>query len=64
MDLALGVRLARKHIKWYLANWDWAIDQESRHKLSTTDCINQQSRLLESVLRSSSYNISKTTQAA
>ena len=61
---ALGVRLARKHIKWYLAHWDWAIDQESRHKLSTTDCIEQQSDLLESVLGSSSYTLPNNTQAA
>ena len=61
---ALGVRLARKHIKWYLAHWDWAIDQESRHNLSTTDCIKQQSDLLELVLRSDSYTLPNNTQAA
>jgi tRNA-dihydrouridine synthase B len=34
---ALGVRLARKHIKWYLANWHTVISPELKTLICTTE---------------------------
>lgn len=33
----LGIRLARKHIKWYLSHWHAEIEPTLRHRISTTD---------------------------
>lgn len=41
----LGVRLARKHIKWYLAHWPEAIEQDLRLKISTTEDAGEQRAL-------------------
>ena len=38
----LGVKLARKHIKWYLQHWPIKIDQELRLGISTTEDCEQQ----------------------
>ncbi len=48
----LGVRLARKHIKWYLSHWDTPISQAQRLSISTTDSIAQQATLLDDFLSS------------
>ncbi len=49
----LGVRLARKHIKWYLAHWPIKCDIDHRNKLTTTDETEHQAALLEQFLYSS-----------
>lgn len=49
----LGVRLARKHIKWYLAHWPIQCEQDQRKNLTTTEEIQQQHTLLEKFLFSS-----------
>ena len=49
----LGVRLARKHIKWYLAHWPAVCLENHRKKLTTTENIRQQVGLLEEFLFSS-----------
>jgi len=46
----LGVRLARKHIKWYLAQWEHPIDDSERHAISTTESMYEQAALLERFL--------------
>ena len=50
---ALGLRLARKHIKWYLANWGREIKPELKTQICTTEDACEQRILLESFLRSS-----------
>lgn len=49
---SLGVRLARKHIKWYLSHWNSAVDLDSRLAISTTADTSEQLRLLVHTLRS------------
>lgn len=46
----LGVRLARKHIKWYLAHWDAPICDEQRQAISTTESTDNQTTLLDRFL--------------
>jgi tRNA-dihydrouridine synthase B len=46
----LGLKLARKHIKWYLQHWDTAIDIKLRNKISITEHPQQQLDLLEQFL--------------
>ena len=53
----LGLRLARKHIKWYLANWDVPIDPTLKTKISTTEDPLEQRQLVESFFRSTSLNL-------
>lgn len=48
----LGVRLARKHIKWYLAHWDSAMPQKLRDQINTTDDPVKQYALMEQFLLS------------
>ena len=43
----LGVKLARKHIKWYLANWEQECPADLRRKISTHEDAATQLRLLE-----------------
>jgi tRNA-dihydrouridine synthase B len=44
----LGVRLARKHIKWYLQHWEVAIEDALRQRITATeDCVEQQSLFIE-----------------
>jgi tRNA-dihydrouridine synthase B len=33
----LGVKLARKHLKWYLQYWPWELEATERRRLSTTE---------------------------
>ncbi len=47
---SLGVRLARKHIKWYLAHWDHPITGADRHAISTTESHREQAALLDQFL--------------
>ena len=47
---SLGVRLARKHIKWYLSHWPTDISAELRSHISTTEKALQQRQLLEQFL--------------
>lgn len=49
---SLGVRLARKHIKWYLAHWDTPIADSTKHAISTTENVHQQATLLDHFLTS------------
>ena len=49
----LGVKFARKHIKWYLQNWDSPIDSAYRRQITTTDETQQQLDLLCLFLESS-----------
>ncbi len=46
----LGVRLARKHIKWYLFHWPNTLSESARHEISTTEDASLQAHLLESFL--------------
>ena len=46
----LGLRLARKHIKWYLSHWPIEISAELRTQISTTENALQQRQLLEKFL--------------
>lgn len=50
----LGLRLARKHIKWYLANWDSTITTELRTRISTTENALEQRQLVADFFNSSS----------
>jgi len=49
----LGVRLARKHIKWYLAHWPSEISVALRSQLSTTEDATQQREMLDHFLKQS-----------
>lgn len=49
----LGVRLARKHIKWYLAHWPIQCEKQQQNNLTTTEDIQLQENLLEEFLFSS-----------
>lgn len=46
----LGIRLARKHIKWYLSHWSSAICAELKGQISTTEDAPLQRHLLENFL--------------
>ena len=46
----LGVKLARKHIKWYLQHWDHEIDLPTRASITTTEDPRVQRILLEEFL--------------
>jgi len=46
----LGVRLARKHIKWYLQHWDTAINEKDRQQINATDDPAVQYTLVETLL--------------
>ena len=46
----LGIKLARKHIKWYLQHWHVAINTELRTRILNTENANEQRILLESFL--------------
>jgi len=50
----LGIRLARKHIKWYLQYWDIAIPIELRNRISVSEQAAEQLDLLNRFLVSSS----------
>lgn len=49
----LGVRLARKHIKWHLAHWDNSMPQNMRDQINTTDDPLLQYALMEQFLLTS-----------
>ena len=49
----LGVRLARKHIKWYLEHWDEAVSNESRQAINMAEAPNRQIALVERLLMNS-----------
>lgn len=49
----LGLRLARKHIKWYLAHWPSEINVALRSQISTTEDALEQRKLLSRFLRQS-----------
>ena len=46
----LGVRLARKHIKWYLVHWDIEISNELRQQINCTEEPDVQLALVEQFL--------------
>jgi len=46
----LGVKLARKHIKWYLQYWEKPASEALRRKISTTERSNTQLALVERFL--------------
>lgn len=48
----LGVRLARKHIKWYLAQWEHPVSDQQRHAIGTTECSTEQASMLNQFLSS------------
>lgn len=49
----LGVRLARKHIKWYLSHWDTAINDAHRQAINACENPSEQLALIEEFLCSS-----------
>jgi tRNA-dihydrouridine synthase B len=49
----LGLRLARKHIKWYLANWSSEIAPQLKTRICTTEDAAEQRLLLKEFLHSS-----------
>jgi len=53
----LGLRLARKHIKWYLAHWTNEISAELRTAIITTNDAYQQRQLVEQFFASSASQI-------
>ena len=53
----LGVRLARKHIKWYLQHWDIAIDEKYRQQINAAEDPTLQYALVESFLLDSAAHI-------
>ena len=53
----LGVRLARKHIKWYFEYWDTAISSESRQAINATQEPSVQIALVEDLLFSSAEKL-------
>jgi len=53
----LGVKLARKHIKWYLQHWHTEIAPAVRTKITATENTQDQIRLIEDFLFSSSSTI-------
>ncbi len=46
----LGIRLARKHIKWYLNHWSLAISPDLKTQISTTEDAQLQRQLLKDFL--------------
>jgi len=59
----LGIKFARKHIKWYLQHWDWTVPNDLRLTISTTESCSEQLQLLELVL-SDSFNNDSISEAA
>ena len=53
----LGVKLARKHIKWYLQHWDTPINSDLRYQISVTEHPQQQLIQLEQFLFASLESI-------
>jgi len=53
----LGVRLARKHIKWYLEHWDTVINKECKQKINETEDPSLQIALIETFLFSSAAEL-------
>lgn len=53
----LGVKLARKHVKWYLHNWDISISTDLRYQISVAEQPQQQLELLEQFLFASLESI-------
>ena len=53
----LGVRLARKHIKWYLGHWHTEIDDAYRQSINACESSEQQYALIEKFLVSSMLKI-------
>ena len=46
----MGVRFARKHIKWYLEHWDDSISNESRQSINAAEDSKMQIALVEDLL--------------
>ncbi len=46
----LGIKFARKHIKWYLQHWDYSTPKDIRLEISTTESCTRQLSLLKAVL--------------
>ena len=53
----LGIRFARKHIKWYFEHWDTAISSESRQAINATQEPSVQIALVEDLLFSSAEKL-------
>lgn len=60
----LGLRFARKHIKWYLARWDWALKHEAIAQIVTAQSCSQQLDLLSAVIDPSNSSIDTQHLAA
>lgn len=60
----LGVKFARKHIKWYLQNWENAIDPAYRRQITATEDTVLQLNLLASFLESSCHDFVYTKRHA
>ena len=59
----LGIKFARKHIKWYLQHWDWTVPNDVRLSISTTESCSEQLQLLKLVL-SHSFSANSISAAA
>lgn len=46
----LGVKLARKHIKWYLSHWTTTVPNSTKHAISTAESVTEQRELLAACL--------------
>ena len=53
----LGVRLARKHIKWYFQHWEVAISEQSRQSINATQDPAMQIALVEDFLFNSATKL-------
>ena len=53
----MGVRLARKHIKWYLGHWHTTAPEAYRQTISRTENPIEQIQLLQDFLHSSLFTI-------
>ena len=61
---ALGIRFARKHIKWYLARWDWTIEASLMSSMLNTWSCEEQLNLLMGAIESPKPIHSKDSLAA
>jgi len=59
----LGVKFARKHIKWYLAHWEVEIEPSLRNQISTTESTDEQVELLQIFLAHSIQNHARAIAA-
>ena len=53
----MGVRIARKHIKWYLQHWDFTIEDTLRKQINACEDSQHQLALIEEFLFNSRFNL-------